>query len=46
MWVLTEHENDAALATYRAAGGESPTSHPMLAWAFAGPADDDDADTV
>jgi ribosomal protein S18 acetylase RimI-like enzyme len=34
MWVLTDHDNAAALATYRAAGGEAPTTHAMITWTF------------
>ncbi|MEO8328730.1 MAG: GNAT family N-acetyltransferase [Candidatus Nanopelagicales bacterium] len=34
MWVLTDSDNDAALATYRSGGGEGPTSHVMIAWTF------------
>ncbi|CAM3184434.1 GNAT family N-acetyltransferase [Stackebrandtia soli] len=36
MWVLTEGENDAALATYRATGAERPDDDDtnMLAWDF------------
>jgi ribosomal protein S18 acetylase RimI-like enzyme len=35
MWVLTDHDNDAALATYRGsgAGDDEPTT--MLTWTFA-----------
>ncbi|HET7901378.1 MAG TPA: GNAT family N-acetyltransferase [Candidatus Nanopelagicales bacterium] len=34
MFVLTDDDNDAAKATYTAAGGEPPTSHVMIAWSF------------
>ena len=34
MWVLTDDDNDAAIATYTAAGGGSPTTHVMIAWTF------------
>jgi len=34
MWVLTDHDNAAALATYRAAGAEPPTPHVMLGWSI------------
>ena len=37
MWVLTDDDNDAALATYRRAGATEESSHRMLAWGF-GPA--------
>ena len=32
MWVLTDHDNLAALATYRAAGGVRRGTHVMLDW--------------
>jgi ribosomal protein S18 acetylase RimI-like enzyme len=34
MWVLTDDDNAAALATYTAGGAEPPTSHVMLTWNF------------
>jgi len=34
MWVLTDHDNDAALATYTSAGAGEPSSHVMLTWTF------------
>jgi ribosomal protein S18 acetylase RimI-like enzyme len=34
MWVLTDDDNDAALATYRRAGAAEPTRHVMLDWTF------------
>ena len=34
MWVLTDHDNPAALATYSAAGGEPPSTHAMITWTF------------
>jgi ribosomal protein S18 acetylase RimI-like enzyme len=34
MWVVTDADNAAALATYRAAGGGPPTSHVMVAWEY------------
>lgn len=34
MFVLTDHDNAAALATYASAGAEPPTPHVMLAWTF------------
>ena len=32
MWVLTDHDNDAALATYRSSGTTAESSHVMLTW--------------
>ena len=32
MWVLTDEENRAAMATYRAAGGVDPTITTMITW--------------
>jgi ribosomal protein S18 acetylase RimI-like enzyme len=32
MWVLTDAENAAALATYRRAGSGEPESHVLLSW--------------
>jgi ribosomal protein S18 acetylase RimI-like enzyme len=32
MWVLTDHDNPAALATYRAAGASEESDHVMLGW--------------
>ena len=40
MWVLTDVDNAAALATYRSAGANVPTSHVMLVWDFAAPDSD------
>ena len=34
MWVLTDFDNPAALATYRTAGGQSPTTHAMITWTY------------
>ena len=34
MWVLTDADNDAALATYRSAGSDEGTGHLMLSWTF------------
>lgn len=34
MWVLTDHDNEAALATYRSAGGGDPDPQVMLEWTF------------
>jgi aminoglycoside 3-N-acetyltransferase I len=38
MWVLTDADNAAALATYTAGGAAPPTSHVMLTWDLAGDA--------
>ena len=32
MWVLTDRDNPAALATYRAAGASEESDHVMLGW--------------
>jgi ribosomal protein S18 acetylase RimI-like enzyme len=32
MWVLTERENEAAVATYRRAGGGAEEDHVLLEW--------------
>lgn len=32
MWVLTDEDNEAALRTYRAAGGGDASAHVMLSW--------------
>jgi ribosomal protein S18 acetylase RimI-like enzyme len=43
MWVGTEHDNVAALATYRSAGAAPPEPSVTLTWQFdSGPADDPD----
>ena len=34
MWVLTDLDNPAALATYQAAGGQRPTTHAMITWTY------------
>jgi ribosomal protein S18 acetylase RimI-like enzyme len=34
MWVLTDHDNEAALATYRRAGAGAPQPQVMLEWGF------------
>jgi ribosomal protein S18 acetylase RimI-like enzyme len=34
MWVLTDADNDAALATYRSAGASEESDHIMLSWTF------------
>ena len=36
MWVLTDHDNDAALATYASAGGGAPSDVVMISWTFDG----------
>lgn len=38
MWVGTEPDNAAAIATYRAAGAEPPEPFVTLGWTFASPA--------
>ncbi|MGH2464575.1 MAG: GNAT family N-acetyltransferase [Candidatus Limnocylindrales bacterium] len=35
MWVLTDHDNDAALATYRSTTTTDESSHVMLIWDLA-----------
>ena len=37
MWVLTDHDNDAALATYRTTGTTDESSHVMLTWDLPAP---------
>ncbi|HET7465118.1 MAG TPA: GNAT family N-acetyltransferase, partial [Candidatus Dormibacteraeota bacterium] len=32
MWVLTDHDNKAALGTYRKSGTDEESSHVMLTW--------------
>jgi [ribosomal protein S18]-alanine N-acetyltransferase len=34
MWVLTEEENDAAVATYRRAAPDDTTTNVLFAWSF------------
>jgi [ribosomal protein S18]-alanine N-acetyltransferase len=34
MWVLTDHDNDAAIATYRSADASPEGDHVMLGWTF------------
>lgn len=34
MWVLTDRDNDAAMATYRRAGATEESDHVMLGWRF------------
>jgi len=34
MWVLTDLDNTAAVATYRAAGGQRATTHAMITWTY------------
>lgn len=36
MWVLTDDDNHAALATYRGAGASEPRREIQLSWTFAG----------
>jgi ribosomal protein S18 acetylase RimI-like enzyme len=36
MWVLTDADNSAALATYAASGAGHPSSHVMLTWELGG----------
>ena len=36
MWVLTDSDNPAALATYRSAGAGEPSEQVMLDWTFGG----------
>lgn len=38
MWVLTDRDNAAAIATYRAGGADEGSDHVMLGWSF--PAED------
>lgn len=35
MWVLTDHDNEAALGTYRKSGTDEESSHVMLTWKLA-----------
>jgi len=37
MWVLTDDDNEAALASYRSAGAEREGSHVMFEWTFGSP---------
>jgi [ribosomal protein S18]-alanine N-acetyltransferase len=34
MWVLTDDNNEAAVRTYRGAGGAAPSSHILIEWAL------------
>lgn len=34
MWTLTDHDNEAALRTYRGAGADEESTHVMLTWTF------------
>ena len=34
MWVLTDHDNEAALGTYRKSGTDEESTHVMLTWNF------------
>lgn len=36
MWVLTDRDNEPAIATYRRAGAVEETDHVMLGWRFGG----------
>jgi ribosomal protein S18 acetylase RimI-like enzyme len=36
MWVLTDADNSAALATYAASGAGQPSAHVMLTWELGG----------
>jgi ribosomal protein S18 acetylase RimI-like enzyme len=36
MWVLTDEDNDAALATYRKSGADLSSTHVMLTWSHPG----------
>lgn len=36
MWVLTDHDNEGAIATYRRAGAGNGSDQLMLEWRFAG----------
>jgi hypothetical protein len=40
MWVLTEDDNEAAVATYHRAGGAAPSGHVMIEWLFGDPSGD------
>ena len=44
MWVLTDHDNEAALATYRSTGTTAESSHVMLTWDHLGPVEPADGD--
>ena len=39
MWVLTDGDNAAAVATYRAAGGAEPDPQVLIDWTFDAPAE-------
>jgi ribosomal protein S18 acetylase RimI-like enzyme len=39
MWVLTDDDNDAALATYRRGGATEESAHVMLTWSWGQPDD-------
>jgi ribosomal-protein-alanine N-acetyltransferase len=34
MWVLTDRDNGAGVATYRSAGADTDSDHVMLSWSF------------
>jgi ribosomal protein S18 acetylase RimI-like enzyme len=36
MWVLTDHDNQGAIATYRRAGASDGSDHLLLEWRFTG----------
>jgi hypothetical protein len=38
MWVLTDADNEAALGTYRGAGGSQESPNVMLSWELPGAA--------
>ena len=40
MWVLTDRDNPAALATYRRAGAQGDSDHVMFEWEWPTPADE------
>lgn len=37
MWVLTDHDNEGAIATYRRAGAVNGSDHLLLEWRFTSP---------
>jgi len=46
MWVLTDDDNEAALATYRTSGTSAESSHVMLTWDLSGDAGGSTAGTA
>ena len=34
VWVLTDHDNAAAIGAYQRAGGQNPTIQTMVEWRF------------